>query len=432
MSASTEQLVTHGGTVTAGFEPVQQTFIAGLKQFGEGGGGFAAYLNGQPVVDVWGGRAGARPWAEDTRAVLMSSTKGFVTLCAQILVDRQLLDIDAPVAHYWPEFAQAGKDEILVRHVLTHTSGVIGFGPHRPTLDWNGEGWDDYNAIAAGFAASTPSWSPPGDTFGYHALSYGWLMGEIVRRITGMTIGNFFRIEVVQPLSLDLDIGTPADVCSRVAPIVDHMSSDAPFMVKILLRRALKSLGDPTTLPGQAFVAKNDGSGNLFDHAEELFNTGRGLEAEIPAGNGTGTARSLARLYAMLTLNGELDGVRIVSPEVVHDFAAQQISLPDVMLTSVMPRWIRGRLSTPVRRTLGYLINPAMPGGKVHTFGPNLNAYGHDGAGGQIAYCDAENGISVGFIRSDLGSSSRFSNQLIDSLYQCAGVTTQSKNRAAA
>jgi CubicO group peptidase (beta-lactamase class C family) len=412
----------HAGTVQPGFEPVEQAFVEGLKEFGHGGGALAAYVDGKPVVDLWGGYS--RPgvtWSAETTTVLMSSTKGFSTLCAQILVDRGQLDVDAPVTKYWPEFAQAGKEGVLVRHVLTHTSGVIGFGEHRPPLGWDGSGWDDYDTISAGLAASVPSWTPPGSQFGYHALTYGWLLGEIVRRITGRTIGQFFHDEVAVPLGLDIWIGTPDDVRPRVAQIENHIEDGIPFVIRLFFKRSLAALADPTTMPGQAFVADGEGK-NLFDHADELFNQGRGLAAEIPAGGGTGTARSVARLYSMLAEGGELDGVRIVSPEIVKRFAAEEICMDDVLMSQLVPAWVRRLAFKPVRRTLGYLINPTPLGGAKPTFGPNPNAYGHDGAGGQIAFCDPDRRIAVGFIRNDLISSPRFSSQLIDVLYRCVGA----------
>jgi CubicO group peptidase (beta-lactamase class C family) len=426
MSAYRNHEASSGGEVSAGFEPVKDVFTAHLKELGDGGGAFCAYIEGHQVVDIWGGRATRiAPWHKDTCAVLMSSTKGLVTMCAQILVDRGQLDVEMPVAKYWPEFAQAGKENILVRHVLTHTSGVIGFGSHRPVLEWDGTGWGDGDAIARGLAASEPLW-PPGAQLGYHALTYGWLIGEVIRRITGRTVGAFFETEVAKPLSLDLHIGTPLDDQARVAPIINHLMTGVPLAMRFVLRRAMRDMADPGTLAGNAFVA--DGSGNFFDHAEELFGREIVLEMEIPAANGTGSARSLARLYAMLSQGGELDGVRIVSSDAVRMFAAEQISLPDVLTVSLIPRWLRWYLTKPARRTLGYLINPALPGG-VHTFGPNVNAYGHDGSGGQVAFCDTEKRIAVGFVRNDLGVSPRFSNRLIASLYQCAGLSSTSRSR---
>lgn len=406
----------HDGTVAPGYEAVKTAFVAGLGGFGDGGGGFSAYVHGSPVVDLWGGRtAPETAWQRDTLAVLMSATKGFVTVCAQILADRGLLDLEAPVARYWPEFSQRGKEQVLVRHVLMHTSGVIGFDV-RPPLQWDGSGWGDYDGIAAGLAASAPAWEP-GTKFGYHALTYGWLVGELVRRIDGRTVGRFFDEEVATPLGLDAHIGTDATDRPRVAPIVNHMMSEVPWLVRTLFKGALGRLNDPSSLAGRAFVA--DGSGTLFDRAEEFFNAGSALSVEIPAGNGTATARSLARLYAALAMNGELDGVRLLSSEIVATFAQQQNEARDVLLNESSPMLLRRYLSRPVRRTLGYLMNPKFAGSPP-TFGPNPRAFGHDGAGGQIAFCDRDNGISVGYVRSDLSSSSRHSTKLIGALYECA------------
>jgi CubicO group peptidase (beta-lactamase class C family) len=411
----------HGGEVVAGFEPVQKEFIDGLSDFGLGGGAFAAYVGGRPVVDLWGGMAGPdHPWERDNLAVIMSSTKGLVTMCAQILVDRGLLNVDLPMAHYWPEFAQAGKSGVTVRHVMTHTSGVLGFDVLKPPLGWDGQGWDDYDAIAAGLAAATPRWEP-GTKFGYHAITYGWLMGEIVRRITGQTVGTFFAHEIAGPLALQAWIGTPLEQHDNVAHLHDHLVSGLPLAVRLIYSRVRRRLQDPTTLSGQAFMA--DGTHSLLDRAEELMNAKVCLSAELPFGNGTATARALARVYAMMAMEGELDGVRILSAEVVHRFGAEVQSLPDQMLLDYALPGLKRMLSRPVRRTCGYLMNPSFGKEPLH-FGPNPKAFGHDGAGGQIAFCDVENHVSVGFVRSDLSSSARYSTQLINCLYECVNAVT--------
>jgi CubicO group peptidase (beta-lactamase class C family) len=345
----------------------------------------------------------------------MSSTKGLVTLCAQILVDRGELDIDLPVAHYWPEFSQAGKEGVLVRHVLTHTSGVLGFDVARPTLSWDGEGWGDDDAIAAGLAAATPRWEP-GTAFGYHATSYGWLMGEIIRRVTGRTVGVFFATEVAGPLGLEAWIGTPPEQRANVAFLTDGLIKSLRLPVRLIFGRLQKRLRDPKTLPGQAFLG--DGTFSIMDRAADMLNAGTWLDVELPFGNGTATARALARVYAVLAMEGELDGVRLLSADAVRRFSTEEISLPDqLMLDNGIPG-LKRLLSGPVRRTLGYLMNPSMGKEPPH-FGPNLDAFGHDGAGGQIAFCDLQRKVSVGFVRSELTSSAKFSTQLISTLYAC-------------
>lgn len=405
-----------GGRVEAGYEPIETVFRDGVSELGPGGGAFAAYADGRPVVDLWGGMARpGQPWAEDTLSVIMSSTKGAVTVCAQILADRGLIDIDAPVADYWPEFAQAGKDNVLVRHVLTHTCGLLGFGDSRPPVSWDGSGWSDYDAIATALASAPACWQP-GQKFGYHATTFGWLVSELVRRISGVTVGTFFRTELAEPLGLDIWIGTPAPQQPRVAKLTDHLMSGVPLPLRLLLRSARVKLRDPATLAGQAYLAM-DGT-CLLDHAEQLLGDASMLAAELPFGNGTATARSLARMYSMLSLGGSIDGIRVLSPEVVKQFSVEAICLPDSLLIEAAPFGAKWLALKPVRRTVGYLLNPSVRGEKGR-FGPHPYSYGHDGAGGQIAFCDPDHRLAVGFVRSDLTSSSRFSRRLIDALYRC-------------
>ncbi|MBV8693257.1 MAG: beta-lactamase family protein [Actinobacteria bacterium] len=417
-------MATVEGNTAPGFGRVADMFRTGLDAgaLGPGGGAFAAYVDGQLVADLWAGNAApGRPWQEDTLAILMSSTKGMAALCAQMLVDRGQLDVDAPVSQYWPEFTANGKQGVLVRHILTHTAGVVGFGDGRPPLGWDGQGWDDADAIAAALAAA-PAWWAPGEKFGYHALTFGWLLGELVRRITGMTIGTMFRTEVAEPLGLDLRIGTPPADQPRVAAVIDGTLASIPRFLRPFLGSVQKQMRDPATLAGQAFVA-TDGS-SLMDHAETFFADPRGLAAEIPAGNGTGTARAIGKMYAALACGGALDGVRLLSEESVRRFGAQAISLPDAMLAEMRPRFLWTRLmGKPVKRSLGYLINPSLPR-QLPSFGPNPTAFGHDGAGGQIAFCDPDRGMAVGFVRNYMTSTSRFSTSLINTAYDCAGRTT--------
>lgn len=415
---------TDTGFVAPGFEPVREAFTAGLPRLGEGGGAFAAYVGDELAVDLWGGKAAPdQPWAQDTLTVIMSSTKGMATLCAQILYERGQLDIEAPVARYWPEFGQAGKEGVTVRHVLTHTSGLLGFGDQRLPFAWDGRGWDDYDAIAAGLAAAPISWAP-GTKFGYHATTYGWLLGEIVRRITGHTIGRFFHDEVATPLGLDIWIGTPPSEQDRVAMLFEPPPDDLPRLARPFLRSFERKLNDPRTHAGQAFLAE-DGT-NIMKQAGPLLNGRAALAAELPFGNGTATARSLARVYALLASDGELDGVRLLSPATVKLFSSQQIAMPDEMLVQAAPPGTRWVLKAPVRRTLGYLLNPHLRGEKPR-FGPGPQSYGHDGAGGQLAFCDPDRRISFGFVRSAMSNSSKFSLRLIEAVYACADSLGQER-----
>jgi CubicO group peptidase (beta-lactamase class C family) len=417
--SATGQLRYADGRVAAGYEAVRAVFEDGLAEFGAGGGSFAAYVRGELVVDLWGGqRAPGQPWARDTLAVLMSATKGLATVCAQMLADDGLLDTEAPVAEYWPEFDRPDKAGILVRHVLTHTSGILGLGPPPLPVRWDGAGWDDYDAIAAAVAAAPVLWRP-GERYGYHALTYGWMIGELVRRFTGVTIGRFFRERVADPLGLDAWIGTPSAEDRRVALVAERLTAGMSPAVRLVYLAGQRRLRDPATLCGQAYLA-SDGR-YLVDTFGRLINERLILSAELPFGGATATARSVARLYSVLAEGGGLDGVRLLSPEVIERFRRVQVAMPDAVLLDAAPAVLRRFIAAPVRRTLGYLVNPSGLDGKA-LFGPNPAAYGHDGAGGQLAFCDPDARIGVGFLRSELTSSPVFSRRLLGSLYSCAGA----------
>jgi CubicO group peptidase (beta-lactamase class C family) len=391
------------GTCAPGFERVREAFEAGASDLGRGGGAFCAFVGSEKVVDLWGGQARpGSPWAEDTLAVLMSSTKGFVALCAQILHCRGELDIEAPVATYWPEFAQAGKEKVTVRHVLTHTAGVIGVPGHREFMSWDGTGWDDYDEISRRLAAATPAWEP-GTEVGYHALTYGWLMGEIMRRITGKTAGELFRDEVATPLGLDARIGTPDADLDRVAVVLGEDMSAFPPEVQQLLDLYLDLVRDPTTLAGQAFLAADDDS--FLDKVHIFASDPDVLRLELPAGNGTSTARSLAKMYALLACGGELDGVRLVSPESIAAFGTEQV------------RQVSAMGPMEMSQALGYHTNFGGP--MPPPFGPNPATFGHGGAGGQVGCCDPDAGLAIGFVRNHMTSMPGLSGQLIDALYGC-------------
>ena len=203
--------------VEPGYEAVRDAFVAGAGSFGRGGGGYCAYVNGKPVVDVWAGQAQpGEPWCKDTAAILMSATKGLTAICVQILVDRGRIDLDEPVATYWPEYAQSGKEHTLVRQLLAHTAGVIGFDRMHDVVRHDGVGWGDLDRIAPRLAADAPSY-PPGTQHCYHALTIGWLLAELIRRVDGRTLGRFFADEVAAPLGLEAWIGIPDAELSRVA-----------------------------------------------------------------------------------------------------------------------------------------------------------------------------------------------------------------------
>jgi CubicO group peptidase (beta-lactamase class C family) len=396
------ELLEISGTCTPGFENVRDVFAARADELGEGGGAFAAYVGGALVADLWAGTA--RPgveWAEDTLAVLMSSTKGMTALVAQMLEARGALDVEAPVATYWPEFATNGKEAITVRHVLTHTAGLVGLPGHAEFITWDGDGWGSYDEIATRLASATPVWEP-GTAIGYHAITYGWLMGEIIFRITGTRVGVLFKEWIAEPLGLDARIGTPASEHDRIAWVIDEDYSKIPPEMQPLIQTYLAMLRDPSTLAGQAFMGTTDDS--LVEKVETFARSPNVWQIELPAGNGTSTARSLAKMYAVLANGGEFNGVRLVPEESVRRWGAEQY------------RGWQQLAPIEMQQALGYHNNLAAQGGPA-PFGPNEKAFGHGGMGGQIGCCDPDDNVAIGFVRSHLSSVSTLSAELIDAVY---------------
>ena len=398
------------GSVASGFEPVRQTFAQ--SAIARGGASFAAYVDGEKVVDLWGGEARPGvPWDEDTLSTAMSTTKGLAALCAQILYDRGELDIDAPVTRYWPEYGQAGKSSTLVRHVLTHTSGMLCFENPGDLLDWSGNGWDEYDEIARRIAASPPAWEP-GTRIGYHAFSIGWLLQELVRRITGETIGAFFAREVAQPLQLDTYIGTTEDVQTRMADFVVGADPEPRGVARMLMGTLKREQRDPRSTIAQAGVSMH---GTTFSDNLPFFNLARTRAAELAAAGATTNGRDLARVYAMLAEGGELDGRRIVSRESIDLFRTPAAR----GRTMVWPhRGIFRVIPAPkMRYALGY-EGDFGEAKKPWSFGPTVESFGHLGAGGQIGFADPVRHVSAGFTRTHL-EDWKVSTALIGALYDC-------------
>ena len=401
------------GFVAPGFERVAHVLADGAAitigererkaDLGDGGGAFCAFAAGECVVDIWAGSAGpGRAWERDTRAVIMSSTKGMTTLCAHILEDRNELDLDAPVVRYWPEFGRLGKGATTVRQLLSHQSGAIGLPGSDDILSWDGTGWDDTVAIAAGVAAGAPAWEP-GTRHGYHGVTFGWLVGELVRRLTGMSLGSFFDVEVAQRLGVACSIGTPSSELSSVATVVE-------FPVKAGKESALRQI-DPASKSGRSVLAGAHGS--LFADEEgrprfaAFMNTPSVLRAEIGALGATATARGVARVYAALAAGEEL-----VSRPSVERFRTEQVCGRDAVM------------AVPTRWAVGYSLEPpALAPGVPPMHGPNDGAFGHMGAGGQIGFADPTARISCGFVRNHLENQALplMGASLVDVLYSCMG-----------
>lgn len=399
------------GFVAPGFEPVAQVLAEGASvtvgerertaDLGNGGGAFCAFADGECVVDIWAGPAGPdRMWERDTRAVIMSSTKGMTTLCAHILEDRGELDLDALVVRYWPEFGWLGKESTTVRQLLSHQSGAIGLPRSDEILSWDGTGWADTVMIADGVATGEPAWEP-GTRHGYHGVTFGWLVGELVRRLTDKSLGSFFDAEVARRLGAACSIGTPSSELGSVATVME-------FPVKPGGQSALRQI-DPQSKSGRSVLAGDHGSLFADEQGKPRFarfmNTPSVLEAEIGALGATATARGLARVYAALAAGEEL-----VSRPSVERFRTEQVCGRDAVM------------AVPTRWAVGYSLEPpALVPGTPPMHGPNDGAFGHMGAGGQIGFADPVSRVGCGFVRNHLENQALplMGACLVDMLYSC-------------
>jgi CubicO group peptidase (beta-lactamase class C family) len=309
---------------------------------------------------------------------------------------------------------------------MLHTAGLLGFPEPYEVVGWDGRGWDDYDAIARAFAAAAPSWEP-GSKHGYHATSFSWLVGEVVRRVTGKTVGALFRERIGDPLGLDTWIGTPASEVARVAHVIPTDPELLPRVMRRFYRRTLALTSDERTLTGLSFLAGR-GTGAVAQ-IETLMNTPAFLTAEFPSGNATSTARSLARVFAMVGNGGTIDGHRVLRPETIEVFAERQMGLPDELAKEMqLPLLLRKAAAAPEPRAMGYLGN-AVGSAPTPMMGPNPASFGVAGLGGQVAFCDQQHGIAAAYVRSDLALIDVFSADLNAELYRCAsaqGVVSQS------
>ncbi|MFI5608031.1 serine hydrolase domain-containing protein [Amycolatopsis sp. NPDC051903] len=357
--------VTLHGTCEPGFEGVQRAFVENISERGELGAAFAVVHRGEVVVDLWAGWADpdrATPWRPDTLTNVWSTTKGMTALCAHLLADAGELDLDAPVARYWPQFAAAGKDGIPVRWLLSHRSGVVGVGVERPVKVEELYDWDHITGL---LAAQEPLF-PPGSASGYHALSFGFLVGEVVRRVAGQGIDEFFAAQVAEPLGVDFSFGVAEAELGRCSTLVEPVLTSE---LTTALTEAFANAG-PVAL---AAMANPRVEGH---HA----NDPAWRRAVLPALNGHGTARALATVYGALA-----DG-RLLSAGALARARAGQGKEVDVV-AGVPNEW-----------ALGFYL-----GSDARGFGPNPAAFGHDGLGGSSGGADPETGIGFGYVMNRMG-----------------------------
>lgn len=376
-----------------GFEPVRDAFAANFAAGTEVGAAFAVYHRGRPVVDLWGGVADVatgRPWQEDTVVLVFSTTKGATAACAHLLAARGQLDVEAPVARWWPEFAAAGKERVTVAHLLAHQAGLA-WVDEPMTLE-DALAWEP---VVAALARQAPHWEP-GTQHGYHALTFGWLVGEVVRRASGRSVGAFFAEEIAGPLGLDFWVGLPESVEPRVAPLITPAASGDEEV-----RAAMAALAGPGSELGRALSAP----GGAFADVE-VFNTRAVRAAEVPAANGVADARSVARMYAAMI--GEVDGVRLLPVDHLERATRRRTSGPNRIL-----------LGLDIQFGLGFMV----PSSVTAVGGPR--SFGHFGAGGSLGWADPDAGLAFGYVmnRMEMGlAGDTRSARLIAATYEAAGA----------
>ncbi len=363
------------------FADVARTFRRQIQRT-NGGAAVSVYHRGELVIDLWGGVRdidapdGPAPWDRDTVAMCFSTTKGVVSTALHVLADRGEVAYDEPVATYWPEFAQNGKAGVTVRHLLTHSAGL-----HRiRSLVADADAMLDWERMCDALAAAAPAY-PPGTKHGYHALTYGWLVGEVVRRVSGRSISSFVRTELAEPLGLDgLTIGLPPADRDRVAPLAPlgiprpRWGPARRFekQVGTQMGRVVSAMPIPVNTRRLANALAPRG-------VEDVLIGTSIMEAEVPSANGFFTARSLGRLYAMLAGRGSIDGVRILSEDTVDAAATVQSHGLDLVLV------------LPMDWRLGYHRVFTTRG----TVGP---AFGHFGFGGSGGWADPSRDLSVAYV----------------------------------
>lgn len=379
------------------YAPVASLVGELVNERADAGLGVCVYRRGEPVLNLWGGtrdRDSRLPWQEDTLVNVFSATKAFTVAAALLLADRGELELRAPVADYWPAFAQNGKGAIRVEQVLNHTAGLAAFT--RPIADADIYDWQ---AMIAHVETMAPNW-PAGEQQGYHVFTFGWILGELIRRITGRLPGDYIRTELCRPLGLDFHIGLSPAELARVADV--------------------RPLQNPPTDQGQlgtgaAAPPQSDLALLAFGNPASLTrgsNSTAWRTAQVPAANGHGTAESLARLYSVL-LSGQWRDRQLFSERARRWFVEPTTRAFDI---------ING---VPLAYSLGFYLSPDDVG---YSFGRGRNCFGHPGAGGSFGFADPDHELAFGFVTRNLGRGLLVDERvtrLTDSLYACLGVREQ-------
>ena len=356
------------GKVEPGFEKVKEAFKANWQAY-ELGASFSVVLKGRTVVDIWGGFLDTdftKLWQEDTLVNVYSTTKGMGALAAAILVDEGKLDYEARVVDYWPEFGVEGKERITVAQLFSHQAGLCGVSEKLTIEDLY-----DWDKMVRLLAAQRPHWDP-GTAAGYHAVTWGYFPGEIIRRITGKTLGTFFHERVAGPLKADFFIGLPDSELGRVS------NMNGPNRARV----PQKKLDPRPKMPALYPIALLNPPIRPFKDASSYA----WRKAEIAAANGQANARGIARIYGALANGGEIDGIRIISKNGIEAATIEEVD-------GSRPNLVTGRV---MRFARGFGLNVE------EKYGPNPNSFGHSGAGGSVGFADPEANIGVGYAMNQM------------------------------
>ena len=390
---SSESREVHGRCEPA-FESLRRALAEIMDAGSEVGAALAVHVGKQPVVDLWAGHtdsARTQPWDEHTIVNLYSVGKAVTAVCALRLAEGGALDLDSPVSRYWPEFAQAGKKHLPVRYLLTHQAAlpaVFQALPPGAELQWE--------VMTEALAAQEPWWEP-GAGHGYHVNTYGFLIGEVVRRITAKSLGTYLRDEIAGPAGIDFFIGFESELDARCADIIPPRPGPDGEQGNVLLDGDLATLTGLQRMRVGAYRNPPDLSG------QGIINTREWRAAEVPSTNGHGNARAVARLYAALAGNGDLDGVHVLSPETVEMAIAEQVYGEDLIL------------QRPTRFGLGFQLT--MPERRL---GPGLRSFGHFGAGGSLGFGDPDAHVAFAYAMNQgrAGWQHKHVRHLIDLVYE--------------
>jgi len=364
------------------FSKVKETFEKLYQEDREIGSCFAVYKDGNPLVELWGGfqdKDKTKPWQKDNLVTVYSTTKGVAAFCIALAMEKGLLKYEEKVSTYWPEFASNGKEDITVGMLMSHQAGIC--SPETRNVD----DYYNQNLMAEKLAGMTPIWEP-GTASGYHSMTFGWLTSELILRVTGKSLGTFFREEVGDQHEIDFFIGLPESEDHRVAELVpfEIVRNENSEQQKIELTEAQKS--------------QRNSAGTL-----DIQNTKAWRQAEIPSANGQGNAGGLAKFYSLIV--PEDNSIKLLKDDTVNQMTTMQIEGRDLVL-AVQVRW-----------GVGFILNKH----KV-IYGPIEGAFGHSGYGGSCAFGDPENKIGVSYVMNrmlDNFNADGRSIELINATYEC-------------